>query len=541
MPTRATAGAVGVGLMVLLTASSPVDPQHHAALRPAAVPMVKGPQQLGVDGGAAGSLSVISYRTVAALVGAQLIITRNAGAHWSVQPLPKGTVGATLSFVSASTGWVVAYGGHNLTRLTVYKTRNGGQTWTAQIHSGPTDVGGSLDMTSPQVGWVTLGSTLYRTTDGGTHWTPITLPAGDRPGSLRFLSADRGWLSVQSRSSYAVLATQNGKRFSAILTGPNPYGGLWLQPGGRGYVLKGLPGGGPGFGSIIHTSNDGKTWSTVSTLKTLASLGFATGFEFSGSTGWIGTTNGALGFTPTGLMVTANGGATWHAVGASDHWAIEDLALTGPNSGWILGSSNEGGLPFLARTRDNGAHWSMVWPPANPSSMDFTTARTGYGMGTAWDYRAMVATHDGGRTWTVQTTDPPKLFNSYAFSKSAALAVDSTYRGPSAIPEVLVYKSSDGGRAWHPLSRIVGVNALALTAVGHHEWIMEAQANSPRIFFERSTDNGLHWTRLTLSLPTREPLSVISPRAVWMASGPAKSAWGAPLHVTLNTLRDAPP
>ncbi|MCL6563191.1 MAG: hypothetical protein K6U87_09305 [Firmicutes bacterium] len=74
------------------------------------------------------------------------------------------------SWVSRSDGWMVV-GPHTLVRTT-----NGGQTWIRSRVPESRVITG-VDFISPQIGWVWSagrgGWTLWRTADGGAHWTEI--------------------------------------------------------------------------------------------------------------------------------------------------------------------------------------------------------------------------------------------------------------------------------------------------------------------------------------------------------------------------------
>ena len=64
--------------------------------------------------------------------------------------------------------WVFA------TRNSLHVTHDGGGSWERIVPRGSHGYVGQLVFSSPRIGWLLLGRerALYRTTDGGRHWTP---------------------------------------------------------------------------------------------------------------------------------------------------------------------------------------------------------------------------------------------------------------------------------------------------------------------------------------------------------------------------------
>ena len=256
----------------------------------------------------------------------------------------------------------MALSGKTWSRPTIYVTNDGGIHWKKQFAFSATVYMSLLDMISAQDGWAVISSTLYRTSDGGAHWTAVALPAHDVRDHFDFTSATCGWVTVEGSATSTparVLATNDGSHFHTILISQNGIGDVTVNARGSGEVLEGGTGATLQFGPVLRTSDDGRTWSVITTTAVLTkggAFGYTGGMAFNGSTGWIGTNNGSQGFEPIGLLVTSDGGIAWHAVAAKLGWVIQKIAMTGPGQGWILAS----GLPgnsFLARTTDNGKHW----------------------------------------------------------------------------------------------------------------------------------------------------------------------------------------
>ncbi|MCY0878772.1 MAG: YCF48-related protein [Firmicutes bacterium] len=508
----------GRAAVLFFILAAPLAASPLVAAAPRTAPRVaKGPT-LPVPGEGSAALSVVSRSTIAAVVNGTLEISDNGGREWTQRALPANAASDALDFVSPTTGWLLAWTGPSLGRLAIYRTTDGGVRWQPQLVGPPTDNSGTLDMVSSQDGWAILHSTLYRTTDGGARWLPVALPPGV-PTAASFVTARVGWVVIANNSGEgaAVWATSNGVRFRRILQSSLSIGAITLNRQGAGAVLEdGGPGNPNSLGPLLMTANGGKSWTvqTSSAALSRAAFGYATAMAFQGATGWIGTTNGAQGFSPSGLLVTANRGRTWHTVNGPEGWAIDGLALTGPGQGWIVAHGSTG-LDFLAAIQDNGLHWQVVLPPAAPASADFLTPAQGYGMGLPDNPTALLATDNGGATWVVKTAHPPALFDAYAFSPSEGLAVSNGFRGTT--PVAWVYRSQNGGATWHQFGGLPGVYATGLQYAGDATWVVTGlSASSSAKILEVSKNNGKTWHRAPLTLAAPDMVDVASATSAWV-------------------------
>jgi photosystem II stability/assembly factor-like uncharacterized protein len=124
-----------------------------------------------------------------------LLSTGDAGQHWrQLADTPRAD--CVPEFVSPARGWCV------LDRATMgrdafdlFSTGDGGTTWqhVNRHHSPPASCDKDVRFTDARLGWAVaacLAGTppIYRTRDGGKHWTPsIVVPAnGDRNGGALF-------------------------------------------------------------------------------------------------------------------------------------------------------------------------------------------------------------------------------------------------------------------------------------------------------------------------------------------------------------------
>lgn len=119
----------------------------------------------------------------------------NAGDTW---PDPYafniGRPAFALDFIDKNTGWVC---GGNSTGAVVYRTTNGGVSWSIQssVLTGATQLLG-IDFINNTTGWVVGGlAKIFKTTDGGNTWTAQTPPAGitGTLNAVSFANADTGY------------------------------------------------------------------------------------------------------------------------------------------------------------------------------------------------------------------------------------------------------------------------------------------------------------------------------------------------------------
>lgn len=120
-----------------------------------------------------------------------------------------------MSFPTATTGYVTAKSGETDDNLFLAKTTDGGASWNLMTldvhhdHPGPEDV----HFTDENTGYMRVGAgdtgKLYKTTDGGEHWTAIAPSPGDE---VRFADNHHsGWAFRYSKMGFSA----DGDRWSS--------------------------------------------------------------------------------------------------------------------------------------------------------------------------------------------------------------------------------------------------------------------------------------------------------------------------------------
>jgi photosystem II stability/assembly factor-like uncharacterized protein len=323
--------------------------------------------------------------------------------HWLVATphVPDGQQIVAVAFVSAGSARVLTAGGLSCNAdappvsmtFTSWATGDGGALWSrggafSVVQDPGLSWAGALDFVNLDDGWfsanqidtdVSLGTTLFRTVDGGARWEEVALlkPGPGSPGSM---------------PCYA----QPTATFINTTTG-------WLT------------GGGCATAQFEVSHNGGATWSSqpLPLLSTpymgLGSPTFITGQE--------GVMLGTPASEQPGVVayVTLNAGRNWTAHGAP---GISPHAVDFINAydGWLLSSDtmNAGFAAGLYVTHDGGKIWSTLQPldngPPRPgghdfngSILDFVSSTLGWTDTFTGDNDALLQTTDGGHTWKLVT------------------------------------------------------------------------------------------------------------------------------------------
>ncbi|OON66874.1 GEVED domain-containing protein [Hymenobacter sp. CRA2] len=261
--------------------------------------------------------------------------TIDGGATWVAGSVPTGQTGydiSAISAVDANNAWVSLYNSVANAGGLVYRTSNGGATWTRQNSAGFLVAQGgfanAIHMYDANTGWCmgdpTLGYfEMYRTTNGGTTWTRI--------------------------SSSNIPAIQNGE--VSFVEAVAYYGNhIWF---------------GTNFGRVFHSPDQGQTWTVSSTgLSSFTRLAFSD------------AQNGLAQYNGTAWRRTTDGGTTWSIFTPGTNVQNGPIAGVPGVAGMFVSNSNAGS----AYTTNNGTTWTLI--DSNPhTGMGFLSAQIGWSGG----------------------------------------------------------------------------------------------------------------------------------------------------------------
>lgn len=311
--------------------------------------------------------------TVARLDGGGFVVmgTTDAGRSWArVLAGPTDGRGTYLDFFDARGGIFAVTG----TRAVLYRTSDGGRTWSSQVPFGGRADVLSVSFVDQRHGWllvqkeslVATTGDLYRTADGGATWTDVgspTLPS-DQPFRVQFADLDDGWLDSANAGPYAYGSTDAGATWTRVPL-PAPRGG-W-------------PATGQFFVGARPTSGLGVV---------------ATVVNFPPQTGRAGVGETVLEYPP--LKVRAYDGGL--RVTYTYAMFIDNVANLSANSNGAAKPSVQVEAPNQVElaSLDGGASWTAITPPTAAGAVGYSNANDWWWIGSGqWS-----TTSNGGATWT---------------------------------------------------------------------------------------------------------------------------------------------
>ena len=271
--------------------------------------------------------------------GGSLLHTTNGGSTWNIVTPFASDVVFTMSdpafnmqFVNSSTGWVMKTYGSDYSSAAgavVYYTTDGGTSWSKSLVSGNSgDVGAQLQFIDASNGWATTYNTstyqgkLYKTTNGGVTWTYVgTMPETDENTQFYFISTTTGWMlkindNLGNVPEFSISKTTDGGATWTSQYMDNTSHGVYTQEGcGAIQFIDANNGWAVGPQGRIFKTTDGTNWTSISTSFTQKQNVYCKSlFIYDVNHVWIGgdpadQTTGSP--KSHGIISTTDGGTTW--------------------------------------------------------------------------------------------------------------------------------------------------------------------------------------------------------------------------------------
>lgn len=313
-----------------------------------------------------------------------------------------------LVIVDANTAWVNAYDGTGAGTYpkVVSRTTNGGTTWTAFPITGPgtNSLVGDLAAVDANTAWVATAGTsaspnsnaIWKTTNGGSTWTRQTIgyTGASFTNLVYFWNANEGWTGGDPKGGvFETYKTTNGGTTWTAVTG------LPLPDAADEYGLTGaktVTGDHIWFGTtkgrIFHSTNRGATW-TANYSPALDFGGGAAGGGVDGSSAKMTFKDGLNGFlltvdgqttggTPSAaLYSSSDGGATWVPITPTGTWYFGDITyVPGTTNTLVTTGINGADASYMgsAYSTDGGLTWTGIDAGSQRGKVKFLNATTGW-------------------------------------------------------------------------------------------------------------------------------------------------------------------
>jgi photosystem II stability/assembly factor-like uncharacterized protein len=134
--------------------------------------------------------------TVAYIWSGGLMTTRDAGRTWrtvNTHHSFKLTASWMLDFPTAKAGWMLRYDSAQL-----FRTVDGGSHWTQQMAKLQQRFFG-MDFVNAKAGWVIgAAGSVYQTVDGGLDWTYHKVATTENLTAIDFIDRDHGWVAADA-------------------------------------------------------------------------------------------------------------------------------------------------------------------------------------------------------------------------------------------------------------------------------------------------------------------------------------------------------
>jgi len=355
---------------------------------------------------------------IGAVVGSAgtILWSNDGGISWILRISGIKSELRAIAFLTAEKAVAVGKGG------VILKTADSGETWVRK--KAGMDLF-AVEFTDENNGYAAGGNLGYlknrrlilRTTDGGESWQP----QHEKWGSVLYgltLVGQQDLLACGEKGTL-LRSTDGGIRWHSLKS-PTKRALSSLAFSGNTAVAVGS------YGAMVSTVDSGRTWSSQlpEKEKSLSSISFAD------------QEHGLVAGGEEMLLWSSDGGRTWTSSKTLPGRYIWSGCLLNPQTAVGLG---EGGVIF--RTADAGATWKQV-----ATGIDYGLRRMKFvdeNLGLAVGYSAIIATEDGGKTWTRRSVPGRigdcSLIGIACADKSRWLVVGT---------QGVILVSEDGGRTW---------------------------------------------------------------------------------------------
>jgi len=419
------------------------------------------------------------------------------------------------------------------TTTDLFKSSNGGTTWTRSSTGLPTSAGQpvqriTIDETASNTVYVSGLLGVYKSTDGGATWaqrnTGIAgVPIGEfaicrsSPATLYAASADGGNVSVYKSTDGAATWTLVSSPGSGLL------GALAVNPLNANTVYIGVLGGFPNADHVYKSTDGGATW-----VEHSAGLGNDDGtgtkliLHHPLANGYLLSTKTATGE----LYATTNGAVNW----SNSSTGLANAYVTSLTYAPGLYEMYAGTSRGVFKSLDDGATWSatanaslrnthigaLTIDPSNSAvlyagvSSDSNVSSVSQGDRLGVGSRRVMKSSDSGQTWTEANSGLPNVqIAQIAVHPQAPTTLYAATHGGG------IYKSVNGGTQWNAsntgLLGQLATGTVLLNPQDGNVLYTYISSGTPHVY--KSTNAGANWSISDTGLTDIVQTFAIDPRS----------------------------
>jgi photosystem II stability/assembly factor-like uncharacterized protein len=281
-----------------------------------------------------------------------IIIALPAFGQWTTLNIPSSGRYDDVFFIDELVGW--AAGGNS---GKIYKTTNGGATWTMQYNTGK--YLRSIEFLTPTLGFCgSLESSLFKTTDGGVSWTDISSSISPVPPGICGLSAPSANViygcGIWSEPAFVIKSVNGGTTWTSIDLSQyaSALVDIFFTSENVGFVVgKSNPASDGGI--VLYTADGGTTWEVKH--KTFANEDYIWKLQTPDSLHYYGSLDALPSTGNVRIVKSLDAGLSWTTDTIRDTYNyVQTIGFMDAQHGWT------GGLNTLFETTDGGENWTPI-------------------------------------------------------------------------------------------------------------------------------------------------------------------------------------